>query len=122
MRGVALLALAAGLLGCHRAGIETEPAVRQALQRYLASRPNLNMSSMDLEVTGLKFRQRTAEADVTFRAKGDTKAVMSIRYTLRRQGNAWEVEPQSAAHGGMTPPVGSPAPELPAGHPPVKTQ
>jgi len=114
------VAVAAALLGCGRAPVETEAAVRQALDRYLASRPNLNMASMEMEVGGLTFREGRAEANVTFRAKGDNKAVMSVRYSLRRQGRGWEVEPQSAAHGGMTPPEPSTPAELPPGHPPVK--
>src|SRR3989442_13521594 len=74
-----------------RSNLETEAAVRQALERYLASRPNLNMQGMDMDLSGIKFRNQSAEADVTFRAKGDAKAAMSIHYTLKRQGNGWEV-------------------------------
>ena len=140
------LAMAIGLLlgpACSRGpAIESEAAVRQALERYLASRPNLNMQGMEMQVSAIKFRNQKAEADVTFRAKNDAKATMSMRYTLRRQGRKWEVEPQASGsgHGSMMPPAGtsrpadlpsghpptgsrpSQTPELPAGHPPVKTK
>ncbi len=97
---------------------ESEAAVRQALNRYLASRPNLNMAGMEVQVGAVRFRNQKAEAEVSFRSRTDAKATMSMTYTLRRQGPGWEVEPQSAAHEGMTPPP-APTAELPPGHPPT---
>ena len=128
------LALAAGT-ACNRRA-QNEVAVRQAVERYLASRPNLNMGGMDLAVTSVKVRDEKAEAEVTFRAKSDSKATMSMHYNLKRRGGKWEVEPQSGGHGANMPPMqgsselpsghppaGSSAPtELPPGHPPVKKQ
>jgi len=113
------------LAACNRgAKLETEPAVRQALERYLASRSNLNMQGMDLQIAGIQFRGQQAQVDVVFKAKGggDTPGgTMSMRYTLNRRGDRWEVGPQSSAHGGATPPAGSGAPvEMPPGHPAVK--
>jgi hypothetical protein len=106
------------------AKLENEPAVRQALERYLSSRPNLNMQGMDLQIAGIQFRGQQAQVDVVFKAKGggDTPGgTMSMRYTLNRRGDQWEVEPQSSAHGGAAPPAPSSAPaEMPPGHPPVK--
>ena len=129
-----VLALAGGV-ACNRRP-QSEVAVRQAVERYLASRPNLNMQGMDLTVTSVKVRDEKAEAEVTFRAKSDSKATMSMHYSLRRRGGKWDVEPQSGGHGASMPPmqgsselpsghppVGSSTPtELPPGHPPVKKQ
>jgi hypothetical protein len=101
--------------------LESETAVRQALDRYLASRPNLNMPGMETQITGIQFRGEQAHVDVVFRAKSGGESAggsMTMRYTLNRKGDRWEVEPQSGAHGGMTPPPG----EMPPGHPPVKKQ
>jgi hypothetical protein len=98
--------------------LETEAAVRQALERYLASRPNLNMQAMDLDIAGIQFRGQQAHVDVVFRAKGggdQPGGTMSMRYTLNRREDRWEVEPQTAGHGG------APA-EMPPGHPPVRKQ
>lgn len=113
------------LTGCSRgAKLETEPAVRQALERYLSSRSNLNMQGMDLQIAGMQFRGQQAQVDVVFKAKGGGTTpggTMSMRYTLNRRGDRWEVEPQSSAHGGTAPPAGSGAPaEMPPGHPAVK--
>jgi len=125
MKALALAAAAVLVAAACSRGprLETEQVVRQALDRYLASRPNLNIQSMDMQITGIQFRGPKAEVDVVFRAKGseDPGGAMSMRYTLNRKGDRWEVEPQSAAHGGMTPPAGpASGSELPPGHPPVR--
>jgi len=82
------------------------------------------MSGMDMQIGGIRIRENTADADVTFRSKTDAQASMSMHYTLRRRNGAWEVEPQSGGHGAMLPgghsdTSGVPS-GLPPGHPPVK--
>ena len=119
----AVLALALAASCARSPKLETEEAVRGALERYLAARPNLNMQGMDMQIGGIQFKGQTAEVDVVFRARsGGDQGTLSMRYILNRRGDRWEVEPQSGAHGGMVPPAnpGS-ATELPSGHPPVKT-
>ena len=123
----AVLVIAA-LAGCGRGGnLESEEAVRTAIEKYLASRPNLNMPSMDMQVAGIRFKGQEAEANVVFHAKNDAKATMSMRYTLRRDGNSWKVEPQAAGsletgHGMIPQEGGAGAGELPSGHPSVGGQ
>lgn len=125
MKTACLALLAIGLLGwiaCSRPA-DSEEAVRAALERYLSSRPNLNMGGMNMQIGAITFRADSAEADVTFRARNDSKAALSMHYKLRRRGNGWEVEPQSGGHGAMMPqgssgPSGQ-TPELPPGHPSV---
>ncbi len=111
------LALLGGTACSRRADSET--AIRQAIERYIATRPNLNMSGMDMQVGGIKIRENTAEADVTFRSKADAQASMSMHYSLRRRDSKWEVEPQSGGHGGMPPAGPAEISDLPSGHPPV---
>jgi len=141
MRSMHLWLLTLALLAgpaCSRRPAETEEAVKQAVEKYLAARPGLNMQGMTVDVGGLRFYDDKAETDVVFRARSDSKATMSIHYTLRRQGSDWEVIPNSAAHAGARPlarsegspelPPGHPSvgsaenPVLPPGHPPVKSQ
>ena len=137
----ALVLLTALLLvlfaACNRRA-QNEAAVRRALDQYLASRPTVNMQSMEMEVRSIQLREDTAEAEVTFRAKSDPKATMSTHYTLKRSGGRWEVQPQvpGSGHSVMPrvpggagdlpsghPPAGSSQPsELPQGHPPVKSK
>ena len=83
---------AVALAGCTRGGnLQTEEAVKQAIDKYLASRPNVNMGSMSATVTGVRFQGEEAEAAVRFQAKNDAKASMSMRYKLRRDGRQFVV-------------------------------
>lgn len=105
------------MLGACSRGIESKEAVRQAVIDHLAARSNLNVSSMEVDVTAVSFRENEADATVMFRAKGaGTGQSMTMNYTLERKGNRWVVKSKSGV-GGM--PHGSTDAELPAGHPPV---
>jgi hypothetical protein len=131
---VALLALA----GCKRgANLDTKEAVRQGVVDYLATRSNLNMTSMNVEVTAVSFKQNEAEATVTFAPKGSKGQPISLNYTLERKGDHWVVKPRAAGqspHGGMPsgdnphgamPPGAAATPEggaMPPSHPPVQKQ
>ncbi len=130
MRFALLTALALTVGGCNR-GMQTKEAVERGVTEYLATRSNLNVTSMNVAVTSVAFRQNEAEAVVTFRAKGANPGPgMDIRYTLERSGNKWVVKnkadsganPHGASKGMGTPGMGtpaSPAGELPPGHPPM---
>lgn len=111
------------LSGCNR-GIESKEAVRQAVIDYLSKQSNLNVSSMQVDVTSVSFREGEADATVAFRAKGaGGGSGMTMNYTLARQGNRWVVKGKSQAggspHGMMG---GSQSGQMPAGHPPVGGQ
>lgn len=124
LTAITLLALAA-CSSSPNPKLETEAAVRQALGRYLATRPNINMEGMELLITGVQFKGERAEVDVVYRAKTKGSAEggsLKMRYSLTRKGDQWEVEPQSTAHGDMTPPAPASPADLPPGHPPVKKQ
>ncbi len=111
--------------GCNR-GVESKEAVRQAVIDYLAGRTNLNMNSMNVEVTAVNFKGDTADATVAFAPKGAGGAAqgMSMRYTLERKGNRWVVKGRAdsgGGHGGMmggAKPFETPA--MPPTHPPVQ--
>jgi hypothetical protein len=127
---LALLALA----GCNR-GIDNKEAVRQGVIDYLSARSNLNIASMDVDVTSVSFRQNEADATVSFSPKGGgaVNQGMTMRYTLEKKGNRWVVKSRADSgqdpHGGAMP-EGMPAPgappaggsELPPGHPPVSPE
>ena len=93
---VALFAAVLALAGCNRGGIETKEAVRQGVVDYIASRTNLNMASMNVDVTAVTFKGNEADATVSFAPKGSGAAQgMSMRYTLERQGKRWVVKGKS---------------------------
>lgn len=136
--------------GCKQ-NIQSDEAVKQGIQAYLAKRPDL--LSMDVNVTAVTYRQDEATATVHFQAKGDKNPAtgMTMQYVLERKGNQWAVKGRagSGPHGpentGMpqgarpspegtgsigampntTPPGGSgasPSGALPPGHPAIPTK
>ncbi len=131
----ALLSLL-GLAGCQK-NIKNNDAVRQGVLAYLSQNKNLSLTSMDIEVTQVSFRDKEADAVVVFKPKGgDASSGMSMRYTLEVQGSTWVVKkkadssghaastPPGAAAGSMPMPSGAmPMPStsgaMPPGHPPV---
>ena len=129
---VLIVALAA-LVGCNR-GIDNKEAVRQSLVDYLASRTNINMSSMNVDVSSVVFRDNQADAVVSFTPKGAAPGGgMTMRYAFEKKGGKWVVKnradsgknPHGGAVGeGMPNPGGmAPAPtEMPPGHPQVPDQ
>jgi len=132
------LVFAAVLLpGCGNRAIQNEGAVRQGVIDYLSQRSDLNLSTIEVEVTSVSFRENEADANVLFRPRGAAAASgMTMRYTLERQGSRWVVkgrgrsQPGQAPHGMGQPPQGGQAPGmsggsaqggagLPPGHPPI---
>ena len=107
-------------IGCNR-GLDTKEAVRQAVIDHLSSRSNLNVASMQIDVTSVSFRGAEADATVAFRPKDSgAGGSMTMSYKLEKKGNRWVVkgktETGGAPHGAMS---GGAAGEMPAGHPPV---
>jgi hypothetical protein len=124
------------LVGCNKGGIDTKEAVRQGVIDYLAGRQDINVSSMNLEVTAVTFKENEAEATVAFMPKGGgATQPVSFNYTLERKGNRWVVKPKSTSSGknphgmpmsenphGTMPPAGGEMPgggAMPPGHPAV---
>ena len=101
------------LLGCNKGNIDTKEAVRQGVIDYLAGRSNLNVTSMNVEVTSVTFKENEADAMVSFAPKGGAPGQpISIPYTLERKGNRWVVK---ARPGGGQNPHGAPMGENPHG-------
>jgi hypothetical protein len=108
---------------------DDQQAIRAALQQYLASRGNLNLAGMDLDIKQVTNTDANhAEALVEFRAKGapPESGGMQVTYQFERQGSGWVVRSSRPSGGAMShPPMDAPGtpPQgvgtLPAGHPPV---
>jgi hypothetical protein len=125
----ALGAIGVFILSSCAKDIQNKDAVRQGIVDHLKARKNLDLdlSSMQLEITALTFRENEAEATVSFVPNGAAPSQgMSMKYTLVREGSAWKVKQKAeatnnphtgggAAVPGM-PPGGA---VLPPGHPPM---
>jgi len=117
----ALCGLAAILLvaGCSR-NIDTPEAIKQGIIHDLAKR--MDIQNMDVNVDSVSFRDREADAVVSFAPRGSPRSQgMSMRYRMQRTGNEWHIASRSsgdlqrhaegAGEGGGS--------QLPAGHPPI---
>jgi hypothetical protein len=133
----ALLALACVLAACSK-NIQTKEALQTAIVDYLNERQSkigLDISKMDVNVTGMTFGADTARATVQFTLKTG-EGGMQMQYLLDRKGNKWVVRgiDSSAPPAVLQPPAepngvplpaplpgdsGAPAGQLPPGHPPV---
>jgi hypothetical protein len=109
VRTACIFLLSLGLAACNR-GNQNSEAVRQAVLDHLAGR-NLNIASMDINVTAVKFDGDKADATVTFVPKGGNVAQgMTIRYAMQQKGGKWEVVGTAdSGHAGSTNP-GTPNP------------
>ncbi len=100
--------------------IQNEQAVRQGIMNYLAKRSDL--TSMDVTISSVSFRQNEADATVHFQAKNSNApgTSMDFSYVLERKGNEWVVKGKTGANashgaGGMPGSGGA----LPPGHPTI---
>jgi hypothetical protein len=121
----AALCLAALLLaGCSK-NIDTTEAVRDGVIKDI-SKKGLDVATMDINVDSVSFREKEADATVSFTPKGAPRSQsMVMSYALERHGDEWHIKSRSmlAPHDGQAgqtglPPVhpsaGTP---LPPGHP-----
>jgi len=113
--GLAVVLLAAG---CSR-NIDTPEAVKHGVINDLGKR--MDIQNMDVSVDSVSFRDREADAVVSFAPKGGPRAQgMSMRYKLQRTGNQWHIASRSSGDlQRHTQGAGEDGGQLPAGHPPL---
>jgi len=117
------------MLGCSHGNVDSLEAVKQGVIRDLGK--NVNVGAMDVNVVSVSFRDKEADAVVSFAPKGGTAAQgLTMKYTMARQGSEWHIksraqgdmqrhaaQAQQAPAGGMESSQGMG--QLPAGHPPM---
>lgn len=114
MKHLKLLApLALLLLTACSKNIQSDEAVRQGILKHLSKNTGLQLASMDVTVSGVTFKDNTAEATVSFKPKGaDPSTGMQMRYSLEREGSEWVVKKKAdSGHGAAMPGM---APEMPS--------
>jgi len=122
---MAVIALLLG--GCAQKN-DTPEAVKQGVIRDLAKK--FDMSKMDIVVDSVSFRDKEADATVTFMVKGGSAAQgMSMKYVMERHDDGqWYIKTRASATPGAGAPDGSPdgaaggfqngtPGAMPAGHP-----
>ena len=127
---LALICLAAlCLAGCSK-NIDTPEAVKEGVLKDIAKK--VDIQSMDVTVDSVSFREKEADAKVSFKPKGaPVSQSITMNYALERQGDEWHIKSRNMqAHEQPQPgqaalPPGHPAAgggnggPLPAGHPQV---
>lgn len=118
--GVLCLALA----GCSSHNIDTVDAVKQGVISDIAK--NINVAAMDVNVVSVSFRDKEADAVVSFSAKGmPASQGLTMSYTMERKGNEWHIKSRAQSdlqkHAAQAQPGGQGADagssQLPPGHP-----
>jgi hypothetical protein len=101
-------------------GIDTTEAVRQGVLDYLATRSNLNIAAMNVDVTAVSFRQDDADATVSFTPKGGAPGKgMAMHYNLTRKSGKWVVKERAETGANPHGADGAASGALPPGHPPA---
>jgi len=125
-----ILLAALVLAGCSK-NIDTPEAVKAGVIKDIAKK--VDVQSMDVSVDSVSFREKEADAKVSFKPKGAAASQsITMNYALERQGDEWHIksrnmqshdQQQPGAPGQTALPPGHPAAgsggPLPAGHPHV---
>jgi len=113
---LAALCLAAlCLAGCSK-NIDTPEAVKEGVIKDIAKK--VDVQAMDVTVDSVSFREKEADARVSFKPKGGpVSQSITMTYALERQGDEWRIKSRSMqAHDAQQP--GAPGQTaLPPGHP-----
>lgn len=125
-RMAAAIAAAILLLSSCGSRIDSKEKIQEAILERLKTHAGLDMNSLSMTTTSVRFEKNKAYATVAFHQKGDTDVHggMVMTYTLENQGGKWNVigVGDSSGHsmspngGGSAAPGGA---QLPAGHPPI---
>lgn len=126
LRLAAVIAAAALLLVSCGSNINNKEKVQEAILERLKAHAGLDMDSLTMTTTAVRFDSNKAYATVAFHQKGDTDVHggMVMTYTLQKEGGKWNVISvgDSTGHstlpkgGEMSSPTGTP---LPPGHPKI---
>lgn len=109
----AMAVIALFLSGCAQKN-DTPEAVKQGVIRDISK--SFNVANMDVTVDSVSFRDKEADATVTFSLKGQaTHQGMTMRYVMERHDdNQWYIKSRANAAGGGAEGGGG---GVPAGHP-----
>jgi hypothetical protein len=115
VKSAAICLAALCLAGCSK-NIDTPEAVKEGVLKDIAKK--VDVQAMDVNVDSVSFREKEADAKVSFRPKGaDRSQSITMSYSLERQGDEWHIKSRSMqAHDEHQ--AGAPGQTtLPPGHP-----
>lgn len=111
---ITALALVA-LAGCSSRNVDSLDAVKQGVIKDIAK--NINVAAMDVNVVSVSFRDKEADAVVSFAPKGGSAAQgLTMSYTMERKGEEWHIKSRAQSdlqkHAAQAPP-GTPGAAMP---------
>lgn len=124
-RLAAAIAAAILLLSSCGSSIDSKEKVQEAILERLKTHAGLDMNSLSMTTTAVRFDKNKAYATVAFHQKGDTDVHggMVMTYTLEKQNGKWNVigVGDSTGHGlqNSGQPSAPGGEHLPPGHPPL---
>ena len=93
MKSAALCLAALLLAGCSK-NIDTTEAVRDGVIKDISKK--VDVGTMDVTVDSVSFREKEADATVSFTPKGEPRSqAMVMSYALERQGDEWKIKSRS---------------------------
>lgn len=111
------VSLAGCLAGCSK-NIDTPEAVKAGVIKDIAKK--VDVDSMDVSVDSVSFREKEAEAKVSFWPKGgDRSQAITMNYQLARQGDEWRIKSRDMDMHHQQQAGAAGSGELPAGHPQI---
>jgi hypothetical protein len=112
-------AILLALAGCSNRNVDTLEAVKQGVIRDISK--NVNIGAMDVNVVSVSFRDKEADAVVSFAPRGGTRQQgLTMNYTLERQGAEWHIKKRgSSGHAMQAPPGATSDGAMPPGHPSI---
>jgi len=101
------------LAGCAKKN-DTPEAIKEGVLRDISK--SFNVSNMDVVVDSVSFRDKEADATVTYMLKGGSASQgMTMRYVMERRDDKWYIKSRASSAAGAGGDGTSGA--LPAGHP-----
>jgi hypothetical protein len=117
-----VICVSACFLAACAKNIDTPEAVKEGVIKDIAKK--VDIASMDVYVDSVSFREKEADAKVSFAPKGAGRTQsITMNYVLERQGDEWHIKSRDM-QGSHTQPAAHPGPvepgaPLPPGHPTV---
>jgi len=112
----ALICLAAlCLAGCSK-NIDTPEAVKEGVLKDIAKK--VDVQAMDVNVDSVSFREKEADAKVSFKPKGaPASQSITMTYSLERDGDEWRIKSRNMQAHEQQQPSAPGQPAMPPGHP-----
>ena len=115
MKSALIFIAALCLVACSK-NIDTPEAVKEGVLKDIAKK--VDIQAMDVNVDSVSFREKEADAKVSFKPKGGPASQsITMTYSLERQGDEWHIKSRNMQAHEQQQPSAPGQPAMPPGHP-----